>query len=297
MIHGSVSLKNIISKTIRDLQYSKDFPWQNAIEWGAEALQHIGAYGQFEKRCEKIDIQNHRGILPCDFHQLLQVSYNGKPLSPGTGSFMHLMHTSCFSNNKDTDLSLYEQATIARIELQINSINQQLAVATNVTVIESLNNSLQDLKKELLCVLNRTSTLSPILEKGLDERGTYWIGDYYIKTSFANGTVFIAYMAIPTDDEGFPLVPDDISYREAIYRYITMKMMYIEYLRGNINSTIYLDMENKWHWYCKQARATSNMPDLGMLESIKNQWVRLIPNINQFDTFFNDLNSQEQLHL
>lgn len=298
MIHGQTSIKNVISKVIRDLQYNKDFPWQNAIEWGAEALQHIGAYLQFEKKCYKIQVNNYKGNLPCDFHMLLQASYNNRPMVPGAGSFSNLMDSCCFNDVKDVDLTIYQQAAVDALEQRIKALEAQLLLTTDVVVIESLNNSINDCKKELLMIFNKTEAISPLVSTGLSSlTHTYWINPHHLKTDIESGIVFIAYLAIPSDESGFPLIPDDISYREALYRYITMKLMYPQYLQGKLRDIQWKEMVDNWHYYCKQARGTANMPDTGQLENIKNMWVRLIPNINQFDSFFNNLNNQENLNL
>lgn len=123
----------------------------------------------------------------------------------------------------------------------------------------------------------------------------YTIDNCYIKTNFSEGTVTISYLAFYVDEDGFPMIPDDVSYREAIFRYIIMKLYFADYLTGKINPNIYRDMENEWHRYCMQARANANMPDLQQLESIKEMWVRLIPDIRQGGAFFKDLNYRERL--
>ena len=35
------------------------------------------------------------------------------------------------------------------------------------------------------------------------------------------------------------------------------------------------------------------MPNIDKVENIKNSWVRLKPNINQYDTFFSGMNIRE----
>lgn len=295
MIHGTTSIKNVISKVIRDLQYNKDFPWQNAVEWGAEALQHIGAYMQFKKTCAKIDVVNYKGNIPCDFHMLIQVSYNGFPLTPGTGSFNNLMDSCCFSATADPDLSLYQKAAVDSLTSQISQLDAAIAAATDPLIITSLNATLQQKKDELLMVLNNQSAIGTNLAAP-QVKHHYWINNHHIKTTFQTGTIFIAYLSIPLDDDGFPLIPDDVSYREALYRYITMKLMYPSYLQGKLRDRQWDEMVQTWHNYCAQARGVANMPDEGQLENLKNQWVRLIPNINQFDSFFNNLGTQENLH-
>ena len=102
-------------------------------------------------------------------------------------------------------------------------------------------------------------------------------------------------MAFPTDDDCYPLVPDDISYKEAMFWYIYKKIL----LGGDspVNNGInYTFAEQQWKYYCTQARNAANFPDIDRYESFMNQWVRLIPNINRAMTGFENLGTRETLH-
>jgi hypothetical protein len=101
-------------------------------------------------------------------------------------------------------------------------------------------------------------------------------------------------MAFPVDDECFPLVPDDISFKEAMFWYVYKKM-----LLGNMtpsqNGIGYEFAEMQWKYYCTQARNAANFPDIDGYESFMDQWVRLIPNINRHAEGFAGLNQRESL--
>ena len=49
---------------------------------------------------------------------------------------------------------------------------------------------------------------------------TYNINNNYIETSTKDGYVQIAYQAIKTDEEGFPMIPDDTKVRMALKYFI-----------------------------------------------------------------------------
>ena len=105
-------------------------------------------------------------------------------------------------------------------------------------------------------------------------------------------------MAFPTDEDCYPLVPDDISYMEAMFWYIYKKLLISfvappETKRNGINYTF---ADQKWKYYCTQARNAANFPDIDKYESFMNQWVRMIPSINRHDTTFEDLNTREDLY-
>jgi len=114
-----------------------------------------------------------------------------------------------------------------------------------------------------------------------------------IKTSFVSGQVCISYMAFPTDDNCWPLVPDDISFREAMFWYITKQMKLGGYVFTN-QQINYEFADMKWQNYCTQARNAANYPDIARYQNFMDQWVRLTPNMNRDLGFFEDLNTREQ---
>jgi hypothetical protein len=122
----------------------------------------------------------------------------------------------------------------------------------------------------------------------------YYIDNDRIKTSFYNGKVCLSYTAFPLDDDCYPLVPDDISFKEAMFWYVYKKMLLG---RGEIadNGIDYVFAEQQWKYYCTQARNAANFPDIDRYEAFMNQWVRLIPNINRHDEGFANLSTRESL--
>ena len=54
---------------------------------------------------------------------------------------------------------------------------------------------------------------------------TYTLNDCYIFTNFKEGTVQLDYKAFPTDEDCYPLVPDDISFSEALFWYVYKKIL------------------------------------------------------------------------
>nr|DAJ23350.1 MAG TPA: hypothetical protein [Caudoviricetes sp.] len=42
----------------------------------------------------------------------------------------------------------------------------------------------------------------------------------------------MSYKAIPTDERGYPLIPDLSSYQEAIYWYVVMKLNFSKFIKG-----------------------------------------------------------------
>lgn len=124
---------------------------------------------------------------------------------------------------------------------------------------------------------------------------------YTIKPGFINlntrsGFVKISYDSIPVDQHGYPLIPDSVSYSEAIYWYIVMKLTYSEWRSGKVRDAVYNDARSSWNFYCRQAYGESMMPTQGEMDGpIKNTWIRLIPEINAGDSFYDSLGTQEHI--
>ena len=121
----------------------------------------------------------------------------------------------------------------------------------------------------------------------------YTVNDAFINVNFETGSIGLAYIGIPIDDEGFPLIPDDEGYKEAILKYVVMKLKYPDYIAGKY--PIYKEVEQDWHKYCSQARGNANMPSIDEMESIKNQWVKLMPEMHKHKEFFTTLNRKERI--
>lgn len=140
---------------------------------------------------------------------------------------------------------------------------------------------------------NRTNDQEQLL-KSTSFNG-YTINGSWFNFNFESGTVNVAYIGIPTDSDGFPLIPDNISYKEAIEKYIVMKMRYPDFIMERINPNTWDTIKNDWHWYCSQARGKANMPNADQMEAIKNMWNRLKPMMNEHRLFFNKLGNTERI--
>lgn len=133
-----------------------------------------------------------------------------------------------------------------------------------------------------------------------EDKQHYIEADYRIErdrilTSFKTGALEITYQAIPTGEDGFPLVPDDISYADALFWYVCYKLA----IRGyEFKSPQLRDINfsrQKWNFYVKQARAEANMPDPDQIQRIAQQWLRLVPNVDAYYTDFIETTERQNI--
>jgi hypothetical protein len=78
-----------------------------------------------------------------------------------------------------------------------------------------------------------------------------------IISTVKDGNIRIQYLAMPTDEEGFPLIPDNESYKEAFFWKVARQLA----IRGKLpNERLTFDVcDAQWNWYCGQARAEANV--------------------------------------
>lgn len=123
---------------------------------------------------------------------------------------------------------------------------------------------------------------------------TYKLNDDYINPNFEKGHVLISYMGIPIDKDGFPKIPDDIKFKEAVAGHIEWRLAFIKWMSGKMPAGVYQKLEQDRNWYIGAAQTRAQMPSIDMLEPIKNNWIRLIPKINQHSDGFKSSGVPEQ---
>ena len=110
---------------------------------------------------------------------------------------------------------------------------------------------------------------------------TYKLNNGHIFTEFGEGEVIMVYMANPTDAEGFPMVPDNIKYIKACQAYIADKVMFKKEIQGkSISGRVVNKIETDLAWYTGAADSAARIPTIDQMESWKNNFTKLIPNIN-----------------
>lgn len=302
MITKLTSIQSVIAKVIADLNIQEDdLRISDVIEWVGEAIEKIGAVTQFIPKvsgengtpCTKVKC--YQAQIPCDLHQLHQVAYsyncNGPwfPMRKATGSY------AVWGHENKCDCECLTPEMIVQNDTMVNLVVDMYGNIDKTEAIEMINTN-QNLRTILSNLINQhtynnqVSTTSPSL--GLQ----YSVKPGWIMCNMPDGYLKLSYSAIPTDEDGYPLVPDLTSYKEAIYWYVTMKMKYPEYLNGKMNREIFYDIKRSWNFYRNQAYAEALMPNEDGLESIKNDWNKLVPEFNDHNSFYSHTGERQIIY-
>ena len=299
MLYKTTSVKRVIAKVFTDLNLSEDtHRISDMVEWAGEALEKIGAFPSFINKVAGKDdlpylvLENYQSLLPHDFHKLIQVSYattsNGPfyPLRYATGSFD--WGSTATTTTTSIDVVSPESALVTLcMSLYDLSYEDALAKLNSEPATKAL---LQSMLTQMEGVEAR-SNATDYIDSTLDY--TYLITPNYIKTNVETGYIMLAYQAIPTDADGYPMIPDNQSFLDAIYWYINMKLMYPDWITGKVRDAVYADAKRSWNYYCKQAYGDALMPNKDQMESIKNSWLRLVPEINEHSTSFSTMGQRQ----
>lgn len=125
----------------------------------------------------------------------------------------------------------------------------------------------------------------------------YKIENNRIITSFPKGSITLQYKAIPSDEEGLPLIPDLIEYETALFWRVVYQLNIYGYQFKNPALMDILFVQQQWRDYCAQARGAGNMPDLPTLERMKNNWLRLYDHKDDFSERFVNAGQKEHRRL
>lgn len=273
MLNGKyISSKQLIGEIYRDKHYKYELPWQDAIEWCVDSIELIGAPMSLTNKIKKIKISEYRGMLPCDLENIVQVagSFNGCtpfPMRSNTNTFHPV--------NTEGDQLLEQLIT----EFSITSpVEEPIGEDISGNPVYTFQNGNMSLPETISDTSGRLGYYDP----------TYHLSDNFIFPNFKNGFVFITYEALPVDDEGFPLIPDNRRFKEAIKAYIVYKIDYILYRTKELDKNIFEYSEKEWLWYVSSAGNAARMPNYDGMQSLMNA-MKLIPQKYSHNSFFRNL--------
>lgn len=302
IVNRMISSKSVIAKVIADLDLKEDqIRITDIREWILEAILKIGAIQQYDHKVVILPIINHQAALPCDLYKLGQVAFSFQndggwlPMRKTTSSFGIFHDRGCGKPCMlihDTELfplvkNMFNLTSDTEALQKLNedtSLRQTLSILLNQWTVGTVNG-----KYVNGSIGHRDSTM-------FSNELQYMTKPGYIMTNIPEGFVKVSYYAIFTDEEAMPMIPDIESYKEAIFWYVTMKLMYPKKLKGQISQGDYYDIRNSYNFYRKQAYVEAMMPGTDEIESIKNTWNKLYTEFDDHDTFFSTTGDEQNIY-
>lgn len=223
-MNSYISIKEVLDNLL-DHPMLQDLTLERAVNYAAHFIQIVGVPNEFEEKTALIEIKDYRGLLPCNFYDMIQVrtykegEYCPKVFRYASDSFHHSPNK---EPNKDLDT--------------------------------------WDL--------------------------TYKLQNNAIYTSLKEGVIEIAYHAIKVDGEGYPMIPENSSFIQALELYIKKRVFTILFDQGKISNAVLQNTQQEYAWYVAQARSDMSIPSISEMESIKNSWCTLLQKTTEFNKGF-----------
>lgn len=126
---------------------------------------------------------------------------------------------------------------------------------------------------------------------------TYKIQGNVIFTSMKEGTIEIAYNAFAIDSDGYPLIPDNSSFINALELYIKKKHFNVLFDTGKISQAVYNQVCQDYAWAVGQAQSDLIRPTIDQMQSITNSLNTLIWRVTEHKSGFVNNGSAEMIKL
>lgn len=254
------SIKNVIARIIRNTGIQDGSSIQNMLEWVPEALgiMQIGYRGEQPLYCT-LTIEDHTAKLPKDLKVLNAVQYGSSRLRESGNSI----------DFRNVALSVQETENIIFKAAQVINKGEILPIedSTGIAI--------------------KQFTLTQISKIPAAVGEFYKLMPGYIQTSFETGEITVYFTKIPTDDDGYVLVPDNESLKEALYWFVRARLIG----RGYDDAVFsYKDCNDMWEKYSIKAASEISTPSPETMHRIGLLTNRLIFPAN----FYNDFDTIQE---
>jgi len=295
-VNRLISVDEVIRHTIQNFGIENDVNEDYFIDYIANALQDIGSYNQLVMKEAIVDIVDYRGELPCDYYKLHQIgSYTPSDSISTTITDYNTVLPERLNYTRDRITELRYLIDNATENEDIVAYSKEL-VDLEVFLIESQPNTVRQGNSKYNTTRDKSIMFSNQNLVGNIEENKFNTSDFrlehnIITVGFQTGFVKVIYMALPIDDNGYPLVPENISFRNALSWYIAHKLAIRGKLSNKELSVQYCD--RMWQRYCLQAKGDAYMPDITQMQEMANEHNKILNNPNLYYQKFRDLGKRQ----
>lgn len=255
-----VSSDYIINRLLSEFGY-KNISKNDIYEYIGNAIQQLG-YGLFETvEYKQFPISFYKIAYPCDSIKVLNVYYKGKLIPPKT----------CRNYNNVSPFGWLEEK-----------------VVTGLThlAIEQFDNLQFGLDREKLLaeVIDSFSVIEKQNRVIVDESKWIEYKETHIGTSIEEGNGYLEYTTFALDENGVPLLHDEIHYLNAILYYCSFILIQSGYVHPTINYMNALELKDMH--FGKALNYERRMTEQ-QRESFKNTWTNVLNNSTQLNKYSN----------
>lgn len=271
-----ISVFTIIKQVYRDFGVD-DISESDAIEWAADAVEQLSIKENYTVNTAFLNVENYHCMMPDNLVKVLQIAKNvcrdKLPRSPRNVIY-EVVDNKCGCHTTTEKCGC---TTKTRTNTRLRFCNSFLVNYGIVFNVGHLNRP----RVEWIEVEPSGNNFFNI---GVCNGGEcsaeiqYKLDNGKILFSFKEGLIALSYVTPKLDEDGYPMIPDDVSAREAVSKYIIMKIMQKRWYMGREGyQDKMMKAEQDWHWYCKQFKMKNAMPDEDEYRKIERQELRMFP--------------------
>jgi len=270
---NQVSAKEVMARIIRNTGYRLPSVYHDDIlEWIPEAIGML----QVTRSMEKVStpdcgspgeyrVKNHMHPLPCGFQGLDAVEDENGRVIPEGGDITDLRRPTTQQHRGLAEGNSEVRPTV----FNVNPLQHQTQDGTPTT---------------------KPGSTIPLYGTDLEKMQSipsefqyYKISGNYIQTSFEEGFIKLHYWTIPVCSEGYPLIPDNENFKQAIYWYVLSMLIGAGYQHKVFSFDQAFEY---WEKYANRAVNEVSYPSISSMHRLAKSSVRLIPPINFYEDFF-----------
>lgn len=250
MTNNLVSSQEIIGRLYRNFKLQGSDWVLSVPEWIGDVYGLIGGKHILQQTAKDIEVTGYQHPFPCGLESIEAIEYNGERLKYGgdiTAAAVPIL------GNRTTDV--YKDTNFG--EGIVSGTSKSLEKYQPISGFKEARNT------------NRNTPF-------------YIVKPGYIVTSFEEGTIRLHYNTIPTDDDEFPLVPDNIHFKKACEWYILSMV-----LAGGVKHPVfdYASAEARSSEAIDNAFSKCNFPSFDRAVSVARAFTTLTPNILKYEDF------------
>lgn len=129
--------------------------------------------------------------------------------------------------------------------------------------------------------------------KNTTQEYTYITQNNVITTSMKDGWINISFSALATDEFGYPLIPDNESFKVGLEYYIIHRTLEGLWSMGKITDKVFQYYEQKRHYYSAQATNSMTIKNMDQMETMFNAINRMIIDTHPQETFYKNFGNGE----
>lgn len=271
-----ISVNTIIAKVYRDLGID-DVSESDAVEWAAEAIEQMSIKETYDVNTAFLNVKNYQCEMPDGLQHVLQIAKHRtrhcRPKSHRQIFYEVPDECGCSVETEHNDCGC-DTVTDHR------HLRSCKGFMENWGIVFGLNHNGRDKYEweEVEPTGNNFFNAGVCHGGECTKRNQYRLSNGKILFSFESGFIVLSYAGTRLDDDGYPMIPDEVSAREAVSKYLIMKIMQREWYRGRDGyQDKMIKAEQDWHWYCKQFKTKAAMPDEDEYRKIARQELRMFP--------------------